>query len=501
MTLPSLCIYQRMALALSVVFMLILGVFVFTSSFMQAHLTKQAEQTLHVQLAEYLVNENPLLQEGVTDYNALANLFHSQMLLGPSFEFYFLDPNGAVLTYSETLGEVVEKNVSIAPIRAFLSEHARFPIFGDDPLQRNGQKIFSTFPVMNNSELQGYLYIIIGGQEYESAWAQLKTDKMLLQFMMALGFAVIFLLIVLLVLFKNLTQPLKSLSEDMDKFRHGQYNLGLANVKLKPWSAHSQNEVHRLGNSFNLMVQHIQSQMQQLHQVDADRRQLLSDLSHDLRTPLANLQGYMETLKLQQHQLSEQQRSAFIDISLKNMLNLQRLVDQIFALAYLESGSVKLELETFPIAELVHDVVAKFAIQAEQKHIYLVVDIADEADFVFSDIEKLERILSNIISNALRHTPENGTVTISTQSDGASVIIAVTDTGVGMSCESQKHIFTPRYQADNQVQDDQVHFGLGLAICQKLLGYLHSELNVRSELGHGACFQFSLQRQQLETVT
>ena len=500
MRLPSLCIYQRMAVALGLVFILILGGFVWVSSSMQHHLTKQAEQSLHLTLAQNLVAEHPILKTGVTDYDALKSLFHTQMLLGPRFEFYFLDPQGRILTYSDSLGEIAQPLIDVMPIRQLLSEHSALPIYGKDPLNPKQDKIFSAFPVMNDTALQGYLYIIIGGQEYESIWAALKQDKMYSQLLLAVLFSMIFCLLVLLVLFKNLTQPLKALSIDMDRFRMAQFDLDKASISLKPWSQHSRNEVHRLGHSFNEMVQHIDSQMAQLHQVDQERRQLLSDLSHDLRTPLANLQGYMETLKLQQHQLTSDQRSTFIDISLKNMLNLQRLIDQIFALAHLESGSIKLELETFPIAELLHDVVAKFAIQAEQKQIYLAVDIADESDFVHSDIEKIERVLSNLINNALRHTPANGTITISTEPLVENVAITVTDTGVGISPDAQKHICTPRYQADNQVKDDIQHAGLGLAICQKLLCYLNSELSVKSELGSGASFTFSLRRKPFAKV-
>src|SRR5690606_15363707 len=135
--------------------------------------------------------------------------------------------------------------------------------------------------------------------------------------------------------------------------------------------AKSNNEIQQLGSAFLAMLTRIQQQFSQLQQIDNQRRTLLADLSHDLRTPLASLQGYIETLAINASNLSEQERQRFTEICLKNAQDLKRLIDQIFELVYLEGGQVTLNQESFPLGELLHDVVAKFALKTRAKQIQL----------------------------------------------------------------------------------------------------------------------------------
>ena len=488
----KLCFYQRLALSLVAGFVLMLIGFLYLSSQSQVTLQKHTEQALHRNLAQHLVTDNPLLSQGVTDYASLQNLFHTQMVLGPSFEFYFIDPNGVIITFSGDTDTILQRRIDMLAIQTMLNPQAELPIYGTDPKQSEATKIFSVAPVYDNAGLQGYVYVIIGGAKYDSLSAKLSVHHtMQSSFYIAIG-SILFLLFALLILFKFFTTPLKLLSQDMQTIRADGFNLANSRIALKPWREDSFNEVQQLGFSFNAMVKHIQYQMQQLTHIDEQRKHLLTDISHDLRTPLANLQGYIETLSLQYPQLDDTQRQTFIDISLKNLRNMKHLIDQIFELAYLESGHIKLNNEVFSITELLHDVVAKFAIKAEQAKVILNIDVAHQVLLVDSDVEKIERVLTNLIDNAIRHTPPDGQVCLKTHIDQQQIIIAVCDTGVGIDPEDLPHIFTARYQGSNQQSDQQTHGGLGLAICAQLIAKLGSELNVESKVGQGAQFSFAL---------
>lgn len=452
----------------------------------------ESAQRLHIDLAKHLVSDNPLLKTGVYDYAALKNLFHTLMVLGPSFEFYFLDTAGNIKTYSSELGPLALERIEIAPIKAFINTTQAFPILGDDPKSIDKNKIFSAAPVINNGELQGYLYVIIGGERYDTIAEQIQQNKGVQYFILVIGAGSIFLLFALLLLFRLLTAPLKQLSDDMDQFRAAGFDLSQAGLTSRPWKDDSRNEVHRLGNAFNDMTQHIDAQLRRLKQTDNERKIMLADLSHDLRTPLANLQGFIETLALKGEQLSPQARAEFIQISLKNLLNLKHLIDQIFELAYLEGGHVTLHNESFILAELLHDIAAKFSFKASQKEIDIVLDSGAKNAFVHADISKLERVLTNLIENAIRHTPTKGSIKLSITEKQESLVVSLQDSGVGISHNELKYIFDARYQASNKQDDAQLHTGLGLAICQKLMGLLNSKLEVSSELGKGTCFSFSL---------
>lgn len=491
---PQLCFYQRLAVSLVLGFLIILGIFVLASSKLQDSMKDESQQRLHVDLAAHLVHDNPLLQTGVYDYDALSNLFHTLMVLGPNFEFYFVDPQGLILTYSAEKGEVVRSQISIEPIVAVLQSESSMPVKGDDPKSQSKKKIFSAAPVYNNDELQGYLYVIIGGARYDSIVESLHQSKGVQTFAMVILAGVLFLLFALLLLFRFFTAPLKILSDDMDAFRASGFDLDGSGVTLKPWRNESRNEVQRLGFSFNDMLNHIDLQMHKIKQTDNERRVLLADLSHDLRTPLANLQGYIETLSLKGNTISDEERQRFMQICEKNLHNLKRLIDQIFELAYLEGGHVTLKKESFMLAELLHDIAAKFTINAQNKGIRLNVHSGQMNAFVYADIGKLERVLTNLIENAIRHTPEGGEIDISVVEGADTLTVEVKDSGVGISERELNHIFNARYQASNSKEDSGLHAGLGLAICQKLMVLLDSKLEVKSELGNGTSFSFCLRQ-------
>jgi signal transduction histidine kinase len=488
----SLSLYQRIALSLTLAFSVILYLSFLWSSQLQQSTQLESEQRLHLGLAEHLVSDNPLLAEGVYDYDGLKNLFHTLMMLGPSFEFYYLDPNGKVLTYSAEAGKVKRDFVDIAPIRSLLSNQVELPVLGDAPRNTGKQKIFSASPVYKEGELQGYLYMIIGGEIHDSIVKSVQDSHSLKDISIVIVASLGVLLVLLLGLFKSFTAPLNKMAKAIKAI--DQDNLSQVEIDFNV-SKDSNNEINVLASSFNSLIKQVQSQLVQLENIDEHRRVLLADLSHDLRTPLANLQGYIETLSIHGEKLTEQERQKFVSISMRNANNLKRLIDQIFELAYLDGGQVTVHHEPFPLADLLFDVTAKFELNATKKGVRLEVEPLSANYLVFADIGKLERVLTNLIENAIRHTQENGGITLSVnmlKEQKNQLRIDIRDTGTGINRNEIAHIFDARYRASNAQEDKSTHVGLGLAISQKLVALLNSELRVESELGKGTCFSFSL---------
>lgn len=492
----QLCFYQRLSVSLVVGFLIILSLFIVASSEINDKMKNESSQRLHVNLAKHLVSDNPLLKTGVYDYEALKNLFHTLMVLGPSFEFYFVDPEGSIKTYSPDVGEVALKKIDLSPVQQFISGNVPMPILGSDPKSLDNQKVFSAEAVYNEGKLQGYLYVIIGGERYDTIAQNLKRSKGVQYLLLVVGAGSLFLLFALLLLFRFFTAPLKQLSDDMDQFRSSGFDLVNAGIETRPWKDESRNEVQRLGNSFNQMIKHIDMQMRQLKQTDEHRKSMLAGLSHDLRTPLATLQGFIETLALKGDRINPEQRSEFLQISLKNLHNLKKLIDQIFELAYLQSGHVTLHKESFLLAELLHDVAAKFTLRAQDNNVKISVNTDAKNAYVHADIGKLERVLTNLIDNAIRHTKPDGSISIKLSEYQSNLLVEVQDTGIGISEGELSSIFNARYQATNNKDDSQLHAGLGLAICQKLMTLLDSHLEVSSELGVGTQFSFVLKQIQ-----
>lgn len=487
-------LYQRLALSLTFVFGLIIYLVLWWSGELQQNTKLESEQRLHLGLAEHLVTDNPLLAEGVYDYDGLKNLFHTLMMLGPSFEFYYIDPQGKILTYSAEPGKVKRDSVDIAPIKQLLNDNSVLPILGDDPRHLSRSKIFSTAPVLKNGQLQGYLYMIIGGEIYDSVWESVRADNRLREMASFAVASIAVLLALLLIMFRLFTAPLCKLATEVSKLGPDVENNGAVEIVL-PKSTDS--EIQTVISSFDLLLSQVRGQLAQLQNIDEHRRVLLADLSHDLRTPLANLQGYIETLKINGDKLSAEERDRFIDISMRNANNLKRLIDQIFELAYLEGGQVTLQNEAVSLGELLYDVAAKFELTAQDKHIKINIEPAQFDHQVFADIAKLERVLTNLIDNAIRHTNSGGQITLIVEAlsnEPSRLKVAVRDTGIGINQHELAHVFDSRYRATNTQEDKNTHVGLGLAISKKLVELFDSELFVESEVGIGTEFSFKLVR-------
>ena len=172
-----------------------------------------------------------------------------------------------------------------------------------------------------------------------------------------------------------------------------------------------------------------------------------------------------------------------------------RTIDQIFELAHLEGGQVSLHMETFPLAELLYDIVAKFTLEASGKQVNLTIE-PDVCDIqVHSDIGKLERILSNLIDNALRHTPQGGEIKLQVREmSDKQCQLTVADNGSGIKPEELSYIFDARYRASNAQGKKSRHAGLGLAITRKLVELLNTDINVKSTIGEGTAFSINLRR-------
>lgn len=494
----KLSLYQRLSLGLFFLFSLIVVIFYVWSTHSEEQYRYESQQHLHLSLAANLVRDNPLLQKGLYDHSALKNLFHTLMILGPAFEFYYLDPNGKVLTYSSDQSTLKRTHIDLMPIIALTHNKQALPVYGDDPKHESRQKIFTAAPVYNENTLQGYLYVIVAGEHYDDAFnLTLSTQHSEFSLFLVCG-ALLFLFIVTLAMFRFFTQPLRKLIGDITVWQNA--GIDSKEVSMNKWQSHTDNEVHQLGCLYQKMRAKIHEQVQLLKRNDESRREVLADISHDLRTPLASLQGYIETMHIQDDKLLPKQRKQYMGVALKNAQHLKKLIDQVFELSHLENNQTKLNLETFNLIEFLYDVSAKFSLKMQEKQISCIIKPSSGHIQVRSDIGKLERVLSNLLENAIRHTSQEGQITMLVEpniveSNGNNTYsLTVSDNGSGIKQSEIAYIFDARYRASNAVQDDETHNGLGLAITKKLLQILHCDIHVKSEINKGTSFSFNLNK-------
>lgn len=460
---------------------------------------REVTQLMYSNLAGHVIdNYLPFTESGEPDLFAAKNTFNNLMVLGPNFEFYLLDAEGNIVSCTAPIEELARDSVDIAPIERYLNEtRVQEAILGDDPRAADREKIFSVAPIYKDGETKGYLYVILGSEIYDQTAARVWESKIIQWGLWAFGSGLLFALIATLWLTGLITRPLTQLTRQVSIIREKGFPRDSSEDNdviraLDQWSESNTNEIHSLALTFKQALETIGEQYQNIVTIDELRKELLSHVSHDLRTPLATLLGYLETWEINQDQLTREQSQQYIATAKKSAQRISSLVEQLFELAYLDSNNVQVHKEPFSIAELVQDVLQKFHIEAEKRNIVLDVTPKDSSITVLGDIEKLERVFINLIENALRHSNDFGRVTVRLNNNGGLVAVEVADTGIGIPSEDLPNIFDPHYKAGNSVRGNSAHGGLGLAITKRLLELHQANIRVESQIDQGTTFQFNL---------
>lgn len=484
-------LYAKLAFVLLGLFFLIGTAFIIISVFATEQYQQEVNQKLNREIARLIVSEKIIMQDNQVNQDALKNIFHMLMVINPSIEIYLLDRTGNILAFSADPGRVKRKRIDLNPVKQMINGQVTLPFLGDDPRDADGKKVFSAAPIGAGNKPEGYLYVILGGETYDSIIQKIQGS-----YILQLGVRVMVISLIVasaagLIIFAFLTRRLKRLAHVMDK-----YTSGMPVDELQfPVSSHagSHDEIDRLGFTFKKMTEKINSQMETLEKSDVMRRDLVANVSHDLRTPLATMRGYMETLLLKDDSLSGEERRNYLEIAISHCERLSQLISDLFELAKLEADDRVVHSEPFSLSELVQDVVQKFRLTAQQGNIDIATNIGEELPFTYADIAMIERVLENLLDNALRYTPAGGSVSIVlTNHDKDTITVQVIDTGCGIPENDLPLIFDRFYQTDKSRKTKSSHSGLGLAVTKKILELHGTFIKVKSFQNSGTTFTFEL---------
>ncbi len=241
---------------------------------------------------------------------------------------------------------------------------------------------------------------------------------------------------------------------------------------------------------FGELIKRFNKMVSDLERSDRQRRNLTADIAHELRTPLHIVQGNLEGIIDGVYSSSKEQ----IKDTLDEVNLMTRLVNDLQTLSLAESGQLPLHPTRFLLADLIQDLTSSFSSQAASRGIDLRTSITEPDLELIADYDRMNQILSNLISNALRHTPQGGTVFIETgpaAGENGRVRIRVKDTGAGIAIEDLPFIFDRFWRADRS-RSDREHTGLGLAITKQLIHAHGGTIDVQSEVGKGTTFTITL---------
>ncbi len=448
-------------------------------------------QRLNMPITMYMTDVQQFINAGVANRENLTELADHVMIVNPSLEIYLLDTAGNIIAHPFTEDVIQLSAVDISPIETFLGRDDSKLLLGDDPKNAQQKNIFSVHPVIENDQVVGYLYAILAGKNFQNLLSDVRSSHTLANAgYMMFGFFMLALLsgvvafYVLTRRLSQLTDTVKSIDISRDDFER--------EIEL-PKSGNN-DEIDRLVHAFKQLLQKNQNQYHQLQTSDNNRRELIANISHDLRTPLTSMQGYIETLLIKDEQLTAGDKREFLSTAHRQSKHLVKLVADLFELAKLDSGRVEPEREVFSLLELIYDLTQEFELKAKENHIRINIAAVEDVQ-INADISMIQRVFENLIGNAIRHTPRQGEITISiVNEENGHISVSVANDGEAISEHEQKYIFNRYYRSQELSLSDneQNHSGIGLAIAKKILVLHKCDIRLNQEKQDGAEFIFQL---------
>jgi signal transduction histidine kinase len=418
---------------------------------------------------------------------AWADLVKMLAMAHPGVEIYVLDDDGTVVQAPSEVSPAVPR-VDLAPVRAFLEAQAgarrTFPILGTDP-RRGGRTVFSAADLPGG----GFLYVVLTDETRASLARSVRTSTSLRLVAWGGGLGLAVLLGVGVLAFSLLTRRLRRLDAAMRRFQADD-TAGPAAPAVGRTVPRRGDEIDALASGFDELTARVRAQVDALARADAARRDLVTNVSHDLRTPLTAVRGSLEALDERAGSDADPALRGNLETARRNAERLERLIEHLFELSRLDGPDPPSRPERFALAELVHDVVAGHAGRAEAGGVRLEVAPPPTLPLLRGDLGQIERALSNVLDNALRHTPAGGAVRVSVAAEGDAVRIRVEDEGVGIAPEHQARVFERFYRvAPGRGGSGS---GLGLAIARRIAELHGGAIELVSTPGEGTTVTLTL---------
>lgn len=273
-------------------------------------------------------------------------------------------------------------------------------------------------------------------------------------------------------------RPVKKILDATEKITDGNFSVRIEDSRF----LYTQNE-------FDVIIQNLNKMAEELGSIETLRTDFISNVSHELKTPLATMQNYATLLKATD--LTEEKRIEYANAIMTSTKRLSDLITNILKLNKLENQQIFPEFKEYDLGEQLCECLLGFENVWEQKNIEIETEIQEDI-MVYSDPELLSLVWNNLLSNAFKFTEEGGTVSVSLTADEKNISVSVKDTGCGMTKTTGEHIFDKFYQGEtsHSVQGN----GLGLALVKRVVDIVRAQISIQSELGVGSTFTVTMRR-------
>lgn len=479
-----LTIFRRFAIVI-VTLITILGLlFIIITYLATTNYHQASTQLLNKDVAKHVADFTRAFTMSGINKKEADSVFHNAMVLNPNVEVYFVDTTGTVIYFDAKESEIRQWNIDLVPIKKYIAEKGEHYIKGTDPKDPNTKKIFSAAEVSNDKKTRGYIYIILGSKKSDSILGLLFGSHILgfaiKAFVVIIMLSIVFSFLYLRRLRKNFNQMITVL----ERFESGDYN---ARFSLK-----QQDELEPVTNAFNKMAELLSSTINQLTKSEQERKDFIAVISHDLRTPLSIARGYTETLMLKRENgdITAEEQEYYSQLIYNKMLQIENMVKQLFELSKMDDVSFKPRIEPFVLSEIVQESINTFQMIAKEKKVDLKCTQSLYHVWVNADISMMERVIQNLVDNALKNTPAEGFIYASMTVEGEELFFKIENNGPALPDDLLHWI--NNFKREGGISNKRpAKLGLGLLILQKILLLHNSSLHAFTLNGTNG-FTFSL---------
>jgi signal transduction histidine kinase len=429
---------------------------------------------------------------------------HNLVLFEPDTQLYLLDPAGTVLASTGSVKLAPGFKVDIAPVKSAVGPSPMPYVMGDDPERMDADAVIAARPVQRasirgNDAVAGYLYLVSHNRKLPEGRMEVLTSSFAKPALVAILGVVTLMTLLAAWVIVTVTRPLRQLTHAMSTVSEQGVEDSVLDIAEARLPHRSDDEFGQLTTAFRMMLDTCRRQWAALRRLDHFRREGVSNLSHDLRSPLTATAACLETLdgRWQGDALRDDDRR-LLEVALRNTRNAARLVKSLGDLAQLDEPQFQLHAERFDVGELLDDIALRFAPRAAAAGVEVRFEPASEADApvpaALLDVELFERAIANLIDNALKFSRAGGRITLSARVRDERVEVGVADTGAGIAASDVPHLFDRFYQSRHSVAPatGEGGKGLGLAIVKRIAELHGGSVTVASEPGRGTTVTLSL---------
>jgi len=381
--------------------------------------------------------------------------------------------------------EVLKTSAADKNTRIDITPNITMALVGENALGRNSRASYMdvAVPITGSGEGSGFVvYIIDNKQTVQSLNAEIFS---LILEAVLIGFAIS--IAISLIISKTLLSPIRGMTRAAESMADGDFSR-----KIKVESA---DEIGILAKTFNDMATQIETMLEELKNAEKLRREFVANVSHELRTPLTSIRSYAETMSDNQG-IPQETEEEFLRVIINESDRMTKIVQDLLELSRFDSGNSKMAIEEFSLEQSLRDVYAAIALEARKRNHELNLELEWKLPNIRGDRARIEQVLMNIITNALKYTPDGGTIGIYSGSSGSNVWVRIDDNGVGIPEEDLLRVFDRFYRVEKARARESGGTGLGLSIAKEIVMKHGGDIVIESKQGVGTSVTVTLPKNE-----